>query len=72
MRCIQVAIILGRVYQMTKKTEKMAKMIGVGAAVGMVGAAAAAMTVGAAQHKWQKTPKSWGGAFPPCGTMLSL
>ena len=36
---------------MTKKTEKMAKMIGMGAAVGMVGAAAAAMTVGAAQHK---------------------
>ena len=36
---------------MTKKTEKVARMVGIGAAVGMVGAAAAAMTVGMSHHK---------------------
>lgn len=36
---------------MSKQAEKTAKMIGIGAAVGMVGAAAAAAMAGAKHHK---------------------
>ena len=50
MRCMQIAVFLGRICKMSKKAEKTARMIGIGAAVGVVGAAAAAAMAGAHHH----------------------
>lgn len=56
MRCIQIALFLRRICLMSKKAEKTARMIGIGAAVGVAGAAAAAM-VGAAKHHNKTNPR---------------
>ena len=49
-RFMQVAVLFGRIFKMSKQAEKAAKMIGIGAAVGVVGAAAAAAMAGTKHH----------------------
>ena len=51
LRCIRIAIYLGRIFNMSKQAEKTAKIIGIGAAVGMVGVAAAAAMASTRSHK---------------------